>query len=100
MRGQILRGVSIPTLTITFSRVIRVSTGAYVSFAQSIEQSAMVSRHCRGRGHGRDFEGRGRGSVRGGRGSYGGRQNTLRKDLINVDIVYAVITSPKSAERI
>ena len=76
MQGQILGGDSILTLTSTFSRVMRVSTGSDVSSAPSIEQSAIIS--GRGRGRGRDFGGRGRGFVR-GRGSYGGRQSASEK---------------------
>ena len=49
MRGQILRGDDILTLTVTFSRVMCVSTVADVSPALSVEQSAMIFR--RGRGH-------------------------------------------------
>jgi len=62
-------------LTFTFSRVMRLSTGADVSSAPSIEQSAMVSR--RGRSHGRDFGGRGREFVGGERGLYGGKTECL-----------------------
>jgi len=50
--SQILGGDSIPMLTVTYSRVIRVSTGTDVSFASSIDQSVMYS--GRGRGRGRD----------------------------------------------
>jgi len=78
VRGQILGGDSILTLIATFSRVMRVSTGADVSFAPSM-QSVMVSGRDRGRGRGRDFGGRGRGFVGGGRGSYGGRQSVSKK---------------------
>ena len=66
MRGQILRGDSIPTLTVIFSRVMRVFTGDYVFSAPSIEQSGMISGRSRGPSRGRDFGGR-------GRGSYGGK---------------------------
>jgi len=97
VRGQILGGDSILTLTATFSRVMRVSTRADVFSAPSIEQSAMVSGH--GRGRGRDFGGRGRRFVGGGRGSYGGRQSPLRKVPGNAGIVDAVIASPRSVER-
>jgi len=47
-------------LTVTFSRVMRVSTGSEVSSAPSIEQSAMILGRSRvhGRGRGRDFAGR------------------------------------------
>jgi len=79
VRGQILEGDSIPTLTVTFSRVMRISIGADVSSTPSIEQSAMVS--GRGRGRGCDFGGQGRGFIGDGRGSYGGRQSASEKDL-------------------
>ena len=49
--GQILGADSIPTLTIIFSRVMCVTTGADVSSVSSIEQSAMYF----GRGKGRDY---------------------------------------------
>ena len=62
MRGQILGGDSIPTLTVTFSRVMRVSTRAGVSFVLSMDQSAIYSGRGRGHGRGRDF-GRGHGSF-------------------------------------
>ena len=77
VRGQILGGDNILTLTVTFSRVMRVSTGAAVSSAPSIEQSAMVS-GC-GCGRDRDFGESGRGFVGGGRGSYGGRHSASEK---------------------
>ena len=77
MWDQILRGDSIPTLTATFSRVMRVSTGADISSAPSIEQSAMIS--GRGIGRGRDFGGLV--SFVGVRGSYGGRQGVVDKGL-------------------
>jgi len=51
--GQILRD-NIPTLTATFSRFMRVSTGADIPSTPSIEQSAIVSGH--GRGRGRDLK--------------------------------------------
>jgi len=63
VRGQILGGDSIFTLIATFSRVLRVSTGADVSSASSIDQSAMYSGRGRGCGCGCDFSG--------GRGSFG-----------------------------
>ena len=99
VRGQILGGDSILTLTANFSRVMWVSTGADVSSALSIEQSAMVSRRSKGRGRDRDFGGRGRGSVGGGRGSYGGRQSASEKGSRQYRIVDAVITSPKCVGR-
>jgi len=79
VRGQILGGDSIPTLTATFSRVMRVSIGADVSSAHFIEQSVMVS--GRGRDRGCEFGGRGREFVGGGRDSYGGRHSTSEKGL-------------------
>jgi len=51
--GSDLGGDNIPTLTATLSRIMRVSTGADVTTAPSIEQSAMTSGHGRGHGHGR-----------------------------------------------
>ena len=73
VRSQILRGDSILTLTITFSKVMCDSTGADVPHAPSIKQTVMVPRRGRGcrRGRGRDFGG-GRGSFGGGCDSYGG----------------------------
>jgi len=50
VRGQILGGDNIPTLTATFSRIMRISTG--VDVTTFIEQSAMASRRGRGRGRG------------------------------------------------
>jgi len=63
--------------TATFSRVMRVSIGADVFSAPSIELSVMI----RGRDHGRDFRGRECGFVGGGRGSYGDRHNASEKGL-------------------
>jgi len=57
MRSQILGGDSIYCAA-TFSRVMRVFTGADVSPAPSVEQFAMASERGRGRGHDRDFRGR------------------------------------------
>ena len=48
-------------------------TGDSVSSAPTIDQSAMVSEHDRGRGRGYDFGGHE--SFGGRRGSYGGRQS-------------------------
>ena len=62
VRGQILGGDSMPTLTTTFSRVMRVSSGADVSSASSSEHPAMISGRDRGRGRDRNF-GRGHGFV-------------------------------------
>jgi len=72
-RGQILGGDSIPTMTTTFFRVMRMSSGADVSPVSFVEQSTMI--YGRGRGHGRDSDSdlRGCGSF-GGRRSYDGRQ--------------------------
>ena len=53
-----------PTSTATFSRVMRVSTGADIFSAPSIEQSVMI--------FGREF-------IGGGRDSHGGRQNASEK---------------------
>ena len=69
-------------MSVTFSKVMRVSTGADVSLTPSIEQSVMIV-DCgrdrdRGRGRGRDFGG-GHGSFGEGRGSYCGRQNVANK---------------------
>jgi len=74
VRGQMLEGDNIPTLTTTFSRVMCVSTGANLTTTPSIEQFAMASKCGRGSGRSRrrDCEG-GHGSFE-GRGSYGGRQ--------------------------
>ena len=71
--GQILGSYNILTLTVTFSRVMRVSTGTDVSPTPSIEQSVMIFKYSRDRGRdcGRNFEG-GRGSFGGDRGFYGG----------------------------
>ena len=68
MQSQILGGDSISTLTATLSIVMHVSTGADVSSASSIDQSAMYSGRGRGRGHG------GGATFRGG-GSFGARDN-------------------------
>jgi len=53
VRGQILGEDSIPTLIVTFFRVMRVFIGADMSHAPFIKQSTMVSEHDRGRGRGR-----------------------------------------------
>jgi len=74
VRGQILGGDSIPTLTATFSRVMRVSTGSDVSSALFIEQSAMIFCRDRDCSCGRDFRRRGCGFVGGEHGSYEGRE--------------------------
>ena len=69
MRGQVLGGDKNIILSVTFSRVMSISTRADVSTAPSIEQSIMAS----GRGKSRDFIG-GRATFGGSRGSYGSRQ--------------------------
>ena len=74
---QILGEDNILTLTVTFSRDMRVFTRDDVSSAPFIEQSAMI--FGRDRGCGSDFGGRGRGFVGDGRGSYGGRQSASEK---------------------
>ena len=99
VRGQILREDSIFTLTATFSRVMRVFTGADVSSAPFIEQSVMISGRDRGYGRGRVFGGRGREFIRGGRDSYGGRQSASEKGPHNAGIVNAVITCLRSVGR-
>ena len=81
IRGQILGGNSILTLTTTFSRVMWVLIGADVFSALSIEQSVMVSERGRGRCRSRDFGGRGRGFVGGGCGSYGDIYSAYEKGL-------------------
>jgi len=63
VRGQILGGYSISTLTSTFSRVMRVSAGSEVSSAPSIEESVIISGRGRVRGRNCDFGGRGHGSL-------------------------------------
>ena len=78
VQGQIL-GDNILTLTVTFSRVMLVSTEVDVFSAPSIEQSAMVSGRDRGRCRGRDFGGRGHKFVESDRGSYGAYRVPLRK---------------------
>jgi len=55
VRGQILRENNISILTVTFSRVMCVSTGADVITASSIEQSVMAFECGRGRDRGHDF---------------------------------------------
>jgi len=55
VRYQILRGDIIPTLTVTFSRVMQVYIGADVFPASFIKQSAIVSGRGRDRDRGRDF---------------------------------------------
>jgi len=71
VRDQILGGGSIPTLTVTFSRVMHVSTGADVSSASSIDQSAMYIGRGGGRGRGRERD------FGGGRGSFGAGHNVF-----------------------
>ena len=81
VRGQTLGGDSIFLLTVIFSRVMRVFTGADIFSAPSIKLSAMISGCGKGRGRGRDFRGRGHESIGGGYGSYGGRQSASDKTL-------------------
>jgi len=81
MWGQILGKDSILMLTVTFSRVMHVSTRAAVSFASFIEQSAMYSgcdRGC-GRDYGHDRKFGGRGSFRAGHIFTDGNQSTPDK---------------------
>jgi len=80
VRGQILGRYYILMLTATFSKVMRVSTGAVVFLASSIDQSVMYSRRGRGLdcGHGRDFGG-GCGSFGAGCNFPGGRLNASEK---------------------
>ena len=79
MRGQTLGGDSIPILTATFSRVMRVSTEADISSAPSIEQTAMIFGRGRSRGRDHDFGGQGCRSLGGRRSSYGGRQSASER---------------------
>jgi len=69
---------------------MRVSTGADVSYAPSIEQSTTISRCGKGRERSRDFGG--------GLGSYGSRQG-VDKGPSNISIAGGTTTSQKSAER-
>jgi len=80
VRGQILGGDSIPMLTATFSRVMRVSIRADVSCVSSIDQSVMYSRRGRGRvrGCGHDLKG-GCDSFGAGDGVLFGRLNASDK---------------------
>ena len=55
VRGPILGGDNIPTLTVTFSRVMRVSTGVDVTTAPSVVQSLVTFECGRGRGRGIDL---------------------------------------------
>ncbi|XP_020243477.1 uncharacterized protein LOC109821726 [Asparagus officinalis] len=77
VRGQILGGDTIPSLTATFFRVMQVSTGVTSDTTTpsppTMDQSAMFSNRGKGRGRGR-----GRDSG-GGRGSFGGRQGESDK---------------------
>ena len=75
-----MEGDNIPILTATFFRVMCISTGADVTTASFIEQSAIASGSGSGCGHGRgrDFRG-GRDSFGGDRGSYGGKQTVSDK---------------------
>jgi len=71
---------------------MRVSTGADISSAPSIEQSVMISGRGRGRGHCCDFGGRGLGLMEADR-------VPMRKDPGNVGIMDALITSLRNAGR-
>jgi len=72
--GHILGGDSIPTLTVTFSRVMCVSTGTDVLPVAFIEQFVMTTGRGRGRGREHDHEfGGGRSSFEGGRSSSSGK---------------------------
>jgi len=96
IQGQILEGDSTPTLTTTFSRVIRVSTGADVSFAPSIEhQSVMVSR----RGCGRNLEEDDEDLLEVDVAHMEADRVPLRKAISNAGTMDAVITSPRSVGR-
>ena len=65
VRGHILKVDKIPTLTTTFSRVMRVSTGIDMSPTPFIKQSVMVFGRDKSRGHGRNRDFReGHGSFR------------------------------------
>ena len=80
VRGQILGGDSIPTLTATFSRVMRVSTGADLSFASSIDLSVMYSGCGRDHDRGRECDFRGERGLFGiGRNAPVGRLNVSNK---------------------
>ncbi|XP_020260332.1 uncharacterized protein LOC109836748 isoform X2 [Asparagus officinalis] len=77
VRGQILGGDTIPSLTAIFFRVMQVSTGVTSDTTTpsppTMDQSVMFSNRGKGRGRGR-----GRDSG-GGRGSFGGRQGESDK---------------------
>jgi len=80
MRGQILGGDSILTLTAIFSRVTHVSTGADVSSTLSIDESTIYSIRGRGRGRGHDHDFGGRhGSFGAGCNFSSGRLNASDK---------------------
>ena len=72
IRGKILRADSVPSLSLTFSRVLQIST---TTPAPTSDQSAIAST-TRGRGHGRSTGGR-----RGGRrcDHYGRNNHTSDK---------------------
>jgi len=94
--GQILGGDSIPTLTATFSRVMRVSTGADVFSAPSIEQSVMVSGHGRGHGRAAILEDEDEDLLEVDVARMEADRMPLTKALGNAGIVDAVITSLRS----
>jgi len=95
MRGQILGGDSIPTLTVTFSRVMWVFTGADISSAPFIKQSAMVSE----RGRDRDFRGWGHEFLDVDVARMEADRVPLRKVPSNAGTMDAVITFRRSAGR-
>ena len=66
-------------MTVTFFRVMRVFTRAYMSHAPSIEQSAMISGRERGCDRDNDFGGESD-LFGGGRGSCGSRQTVSDKE--------------------
>ena len=81
MWDQILKRDKILTLTVTFFRVMCISTGADVSPAPSIEPYTMMSGRDRGdRNHICDLRGE-YGLFGGSHGSYGGRQSEFDKGL-------------------
>ena len=99
VRDQILGGDSIPTLNATFSRVMRVSTGADVCSASSIEQSAIVSGRGRGVVVAAILEDEDVDLLEVGVARMETDRVPLRKDPGNASTVDAVITSPRSAGR-
>ena len=92
VQDQILEGDSILTLMAIFSSVLRVSIGADIFSAPSIEQSVMISGCGRGRDHCCYFGGRELGLMEADR-------VPMRKDPGNVGIIDALITSLRNAGR-